>query len=127
LENRWAREAIGDGKIKATPPFGRFAMVGQRVTACRRKGDDAAFPENSMESTRIAPPIAVLRVLAGRMRDGKGKAWPSRPRIWLVRLGVSTSRNTEAASRFRRKTNDINDQSAIRTPPANSLDRVASF
>ncbi len=73
-----------DGKIKATPPFGRFAVVGQWVRAVPpERGGGAAFPENPMESTRIAPPIAVLRVLAGRMRDGKGKAWPSRPRIWL--------------------------------------------
>ena len=45
-----------DGKIKATPPFSRFAVVGQWVTACRRKAHGAAFPEKPIESTRIAPP-----------------------------------------------------------------------
>jgi hypothetical protein len=116
-----------DGKIKATPLFDWFAGVDQWVTACRRKEDGAAFPESSIKSMRVAPSIMVLGDLEGRRRDGKGKAWPSRPRIWLGQLRISASRNIEAASRFRRNTNDINDSSAIRTPPANSLDRVASF
>ncbi len=41
---------------KSVSPFGRFALVGQGVTACRRKGGGAAFPEKPTKSTRIAPP-----------------------------------------------------------------------
>jgi hypothetical protein len=68
-----------------------------------------------MESMRIAPPIAVLGVLEGRRRDGKGKAQPSGPRMWLVSFSFSASGQTPPASRFCRNANDINDRSAIPT------------
>jgi hypothetical protein len=39
--------------------------------------------ENPIDSPRIPPPIAVLRVLAGRMRDGEGKlGHPARVCSW---------------------------------------------
>ena len=59
---------------KSGSPFGRFAVVGQWVTACRRKGGSAAFPEKLMESMRIAPPMAVLGVSGGGVSGRQGKS-----------------------------------------------------
>jgi hypothetical protein len=52
---------IFNGKIKAAPPFCLFAVAGQWVEACRQKGAGAAFPEKTMESTRIAPPASDIK------------------------------------------------------------------
>jgi hypothetical protein len=54
--------SILDGKINAALPLLDFLLFIQcvTVTACRRKRSGADFPENPMESMRIASPIAVL-------------------------------------------------------------------
>ena len=63
LENRrprWPRRERAPRprrQDKSNASLGRFAVVGQWVTACRRKGKGGAFPENPIESTRIAPPM----------------------------------------------------------------------
>jgi hypothetical protein len=56
------------------------------------------------------------RTLTTQPTDGKGKARPSGPRMWLGSFIFSVSCPIPSASRFSQNANDINDPSAIHTP-----------
>ena len=57
---------------KSNASWGRFAVVGQWVTAFRRKGKGGAFPDSPIESTRIAPPMGFSGASA---RGGRSTFW----------------------------------------------------
>jgi hypothetical protein len=68
-----------DGKIKATPAFGGFALVGQWVTALSRKRNGVVYSASPMKLMRMVPPFAGFAVSGGVNvgRQGKSLAVPA--------------------------------------------------
>jgi hypothetical protein len=80
-----------------------------------------------MISMPFAPSKCCFRVIRHlRKLDGKGKAWPSGPRMSLGWLRFSASCQGGPASRLSQNASDTKEQSAIHAQSAISIAYVAS-